>query len=499
MLGGHLARVADAELRRAARRRRPRPGAAAAGAARAPAGPRRPPPVSDPETERRRLFGAVVGGRAAAGRGRPLLMIDRRPALGRPLVAAARAATSCARRGSGRCCMVGTYRDNELRRRHPLPETARRPRARPRSCRACACAASTSDEVAAADRRATRQPEHRPRDPRGDRRQPVLRQAARAPPRGGRRATPTRACRRAARRDRAPGRAGCPSDAGRVLGVAALIGRDFDLDLLERVVDLPEDELLDVLDAAVRAGILVEVAEHARALLVRPRAAAHDARGRAVGDAPRARCTAGSARRSSRSTATRLDPWLAELARHFAAAGPRGGRPRRRATPSAPPSRPPPGSPTRRPSELLAPAPGCGASATSPSTGRARPAGARAGRRARRTPGVGGGARELRPRRRRRPLRRRRALPSPARRSGTPAARGSSYGVEDAESVALLEEALRAAADGRLHAARAGPRPDRGPAAASSPRSPRPTSGRPRTRRSRWRAGSTTRSRWRRR
>ena len=51
-----------------------------------------------------------------------------------------------------------------------------------------------------------------------------------------------------------------PEEAGRVLRVAALIGRDFEIGVVEGVVDLDEDELLDLLDAAVRAGILVEVA-----------------------------------------------------------------------------------------------------------------------------------------------------------------------------------------------------------------------------------------------
>ncbi len=45
----------------------------------------------------------------------------------------------------------------------------------------------------------------------------------------------------------------------RVLGAAAVIGRDFDLDLLARVVGLDEDEVLDVLDRAVTAAIVREV------------------------------------------------------------------------------------------------------------------------------------------------------------------------------------------------------------------------------------------------
>ena len=49
--------------------------------------------------------------------------------------------------------------------------------------------------------------------------------------------------------------------ATKALGVAAVIGRDFDLDLLSRVADAPEDDLLDVLDDAVEASVLVELGE----------------------------------------------------------------------------------------------------------------------------------------------------------------------------------------------------------------------------------------------
>ena len=50
-------------------------------------------------------------------------------------------------------------------------------------------------------------------------------------------------------------------DTGRVLGVAAVIGRDFDVELLEAVVELGEDELLDRLDEAVQASVLTESAD----------------------------------------------------------------------------------------------------------------------------------------------------------------------------------------------------------------------------------------------
>ncbi|MDQ1462516.1 MAG: hypothetical protein QOI08_4000, partial [Actinomycetota bacterium] len=45
----------------------------------------------------------------------------------------------------------------------------------------------------------------------------------------------------------------------RALGAAAVIGRDFDLDLLDAITNAGEEELLDVLDAALQAGIVSEV------------------------------------------------------------------------------------------------------------------------------------------------------------------------------------------------------------------------------------------------
>ncbi len=114
-----------------------------------------------------------------------------------------------------------------------------------------------------------------------------------------------------------------PSEAGRALRVAALMGREFDMRLLEPVTDLPEAELLDHLDAAVTAGILWEVASvpgrysfvHAlvrtaleQELSATRRAYLH----RRIGEAIEARY------------GERLAPWLAELTRHFSAAGPEG-------------------------------------------------------------------------------------------------------------------------------------------------------------------------------
>ncbi len=50
-------------------------------------------------------------------------------------------------------------------------------------------------------------------------------------------------------------------DARTALSVAAVIGRDFDLDLLLAVLELPEARLLDLLDQAVGASLLRESSE----------------------------------------------------------------------------------------------------------------------------------------------------------------------------------------------------------------------------------------------
>ena len=50
-------------------------------------------------------------------------------------------------------------------------------------------------------------------------------------------------------------------DAGRVLSVASVIGRDFDLDLLARATTITEDDLLDILDTAAAVSLVRELAD----------------------------------------------------------------------------------------------------------------------------------------------------------------------------------------------------------------------------------------------
>ena len=251
-----------------------------------------------------------------------------------------------------------------------------------------------------------------------------------------------------------------PEAAGRVLGVAALIGRDFDYELLEPVTGVPEDELLDVLDAAVRAGLVAEVPRtpgrysFAHALLRTTLASELSATRRArlhlrIGEAIE-RCHRG-----------RLDPWLDELARHFGEAGPQAAD---RAVDYA--ERAADQAASRlaydEAARLLAHAvelrrrhePADLAELARLESALAA-AEKDAGRWRRR-------ARDLRPRRWTRRGRRARSRPSRGRRSATPAAPGSTTAREDPESVALLEEALERLPQERLAAAGPGARAARG-------------------------------------
>ena len=452
------------------------------------------PPVGEPETRRRQMFGAVVAVvRRLAAHGPVLMIVDDLHWADRSSLLLARHVAKEPRLGA--VLMVGTFRDSELQPGHPLPELLAElergrelPRVRldgmdEREVAQLIGGDAAPGTVSAIHAETGGNPF-------------FVKQLARhleeldgAPVAGA--GVPQGV------RDVIAARVGRLSEhAGRVLGVAALIGRDFDLELLERVAGLPEDELLDVLDAAVRGALLAEVAEHARPLLVRPRPAAHDARGRALGDPAGAAAPAdrrgdrAAPRRSARPVARRAG---AALRRRRAA----GGRPRRRLRRAR-----------RRAGHLPA------------RLRRGGPAAGRRGRLRRRDEHadraelarlenalaaaqadagpVGGGARELRPRRgaartagaadglRPRRARARRRHLGAVRRPGRRERRAAGGGAA-------------AAARGGLGDARAGARPASRSTAASSRRSPRPRCGRSRTRRSRWRAGWARPSRWRRR
>jgi DNA-binding SARP family transcriptional activator/tetratricopeptide (TPR) repeat protein len=116
---------------------------------------------------------------------------------------------------------------------------------------------------------------------------------------------------------------GLSKDCRRLLTLASVLGREFDLEALEQVADAPEDELLEVLDEAFAGRVLTEVPgatgrvrfSHARVrdalygdMSIARRAQLHRRIGEALEELYRAD----------------PEPQLAELAHHFFLAGPRG-------------------------------------------------------------------------------------------------------------------------------------------------------------------------------
>jgi AAA ATPase domain len=280
------------------------------------------PAAGDPQTQRRQLFGAVVAlVRRLAAQGPVLLIVDDLHWADRSSLLLARHLAREVQLGA--VLMVATFRDSELQPGHPLPELLaelERGRELPRlrldgmDEREVAqliggdAAPGTVTAIHAETggnpffvKQLARHLEELDRDG-------GLRVADAGVPEGV--------------RDVITARVGRLSEhAGRVLGIAALIGRDFDLEVLERVAGLSEDELLDVLDAAVRGALLTEVPSapgrysFAHALLRTTLEAELSATRRA-----RLHLRIGEA--IEQVHGARPDPWLAELARHFAAAGP---------------------------------------------------------------------------------------------------------------------------------------------------------------------------------
>src|SRR5262245_5953400 len=110
-----------------------------------------------------------------------------------------------------------------------------------------------------------------------------------------------------------------PEAAGRVLSTAAVIGREFDLDLLLAVTNEPEDDVLDVLDDAVAASVVEETITPGRYSFLHAltREALHDS----LSATRRTRLHLRVARSIEEVRAGRLDDQLGVLAYHYAAAG----------------------------------------------------------------------------------------------------------------------------------------------------------------------------------
>jgi DNA-binding SARP family transcriptional activator len=112
-------------------------------------------------------------------------------------------------------------------------------------------------------------------------------------------------------------------DCVRVLTLASVIGRRFTLDTLERVVSLPADRLLDVLDEAAEARVVTAVDRSARRLQF-SHALVRDALYDRLGPGRRARLHHAIGDALEQVYAPDPGPHLAELALHFTEAASRG-------------------------------------------------------------------------------------------------------------------------------------------------------------------------------
>ena len=216
-------------------------------------------PAGDPEDDRWRLLQAVTSFLRNASTVQPLLHRARRPALGRPR----HARPAAARRAQPAGRAAAHRRHLPRRRGRPLAPAlgdAGRAAAHRQLPARAVCAASPSTKCSACIE-AIRGQEVAVGAGRGrpppDRGQPAVRPGGAAlPGRGRARRARGRALRRRRRRRSAPAspRACATSSASacrassekcnRLLAVAAVIGRDFRLDVLQQVAGLPEEELL---------------------------------------------------------------------------------------------------------------------------------------------------------------------------------------------------------------------------------------------------------------
>ena len=114
-------------------------------------------------------------------------------------------------------------------------------------------------------------------------------------------------------------------DCGRVLVLAAVLGREFGLDTLTQLADLPRDKLLDVLDEAM-AERLVGEASGSPGRLRFGHALIRDTLYDGLTPARRLQLHLQAGEALEAVYAADLEPHFAELAHHFCAAAPAGGR-----------------------------------------------------------------------------------------------------------------------------------------------------------------------------
>src|SRR4051812_26127373 len=235
------------------------------------------PSHSDPEAERYLLFGAVAGLLAEAAADRPLLIvIDDLHWADRPTLQLLRHVVADAQ--AGRILLLGTYRHSDLSPEHPLTTALADLRREPGVERVALSGLEETDVVElmeSAGERPLRADERGlardlARETSGnpffltEMLRHLLEAGAITREPDGWRLTERlgdiglpESVREVV--DRRVRRLGEP--VGSVLRIAAVIGRRFDSELLARVADVDEDELLERLDAAVRARLVSESAE----------------------------------------------------------------------------------------------------------------------------------------------------------------------------------------------------------------------------------------------
>ena len=174
--------------------------------------------------------------------------------------------------------ILAIYRESDLQRGHPLADVVadlqRLDGVERRACAGSSPMRSPRSFPPWRDWRWTDRPQARERGRPGDRRKPVLRRRAPSPSDrvgGDRRAADGRRELRSPITD-----LGLPSSVrdvvsrrvcdsattlSRLLTIAAVIGRTFDVELLDLLVEGTEDDLLDALEEALKASVLVESAD----------------------------------------------------------------------------------------------------------------------------------------------------------------------------------------------------------------------------------------------
>ena len=226
----------------------------------------------NPEGQRYRLFEAVAALLAQASGVRPVMLVfDDLHWADKPTLLMLRHVMRASIAAS--LCIVGTYRESELARTHPLAEMLADLRRQPSVTRLSLRGLEQDQVKVLVNTFVGRDVVAVPRAPRGGqhRGQSVLHRRNAPTSDGNRRAR--HACTTGPDGRKSATALGLPEGVKEVIGrrlsrlseacnrtlsLAAVIGREFDIEILEALGDLPEDRLLDAIDEGVRAQLISE-------------------------------------------------------------------------------------------------------------------------------------------------------------------------------------------------------------------------------------------------